>query len=158
MRRSPCPASSLLSDSIEQYRYITSLIVISNIKECIAPANRPRVTPRINDAQSMVETSVFGVNVMDMRVSESAKKNNVAMENASNHPLLPLRLSLRASCSWITHQGLLILDHYTTCSIPGLLIRRLVSPQLRYSRTAAMALMMMASVILLPSLVHKKRC
>jgi hypothetical protein len=112
MRRSPCPASSLLSDSIEQYRYITSLIVISNIKECIAPASRPRVTPRINDAQSMVRTSVFGVNVMDMRVSESAKKNNVAMENASNHPLLLLRLSLRASCSWITHQGLLIESLY----------------------------------------------
>ena len=107
MRRSPCPASSLLSDSIEQYRYITSLIVISNIKECIAPASRPRVTPRINDAQSMVETSVFGVNVVDMRENESANKNNVVMEYASNHPLSLLRFSLRASCSWITHQGLL---------------------------------------------------
>jgi hypothetical protein len=99
-----------LSDSIEQYRCITSLIVISNIKECIAPASRPRVIPRINDAQSIIGTPVFGVNVMDMRVSESAKKNNVAMENASNHPLLLLRFSLRASCSWITHQGLLNIE------------------------------------------------
>jgi hypothetical protein len=55
----------------------------------------------------MIGTPVFGVNVVDMRVSESAKENNVIMENASNHPLLSLRLSLRTSCSWITHQGLL---------------------------------------------------
>ena len=110
MHRPPCPASSLLSISIEQYRYITSLIVIFNIKECIALASRPRVTPKINDAQNIVGTSVFGVNVVDMRVGESAKKNNVLMENASNHPLLPLRFSLRASCSWITHKGLLNIE------------------------------------------------